>query len=68
MRSFRMFWLYVLLLPSTLVIFSCSDTKVPSNLALIAHSGAKRIGLEEMKAKSFVAGQTITKIIEAVGK
>ncbi len=54
-----MFWLYTLLLPSTFVIFSCSDTKTPSNPALANYAGAKKISMEEMKAKSFVMGKTI---------
>jgi hypothetical protein len=54
-----MFWLYTLLLPSKFVIFSCSDTKTPSNPALANYAGAKKISMEEMKAKSFVMGKTI---------
>jgi hypothetical protein len=59
MRSFRMHWPNMLLVLSTFVMFSCSDTKVTSNPALVNHSGTKRISLEEMKRKSFIAGHTI---------
>ncbi|MBN2319731.1 MAG: DUF3124 domain-containing protein [Acidobacteria bacterium] len=59
MRSFQMRWLRMLLVLSVFMIYSCSDTKVPSNPALVNQAGAKKIGPELMKTKSFVAGQII---------